>query len=1326
QERLWFLNRIHSGEPVYNLYKAIRCSDFGNEAVLTKCLDAIVQRHESLRTNFVEVDGRPFQKIHKQRIIAPNAIDLRQIPEATKDATIEQYLRTEVQKPFDLEIDPLLRVSVLNLADYEWILLFSMHHIVSDEESLDLLFNELNILHRHFSLQPGPVRADSPLSLPELPVQFGDYALWERSAERESNFRKSLPYWRAQLGTDRPNLDLPTDFARPAISSTRGATRSLQFSGCLSKALRAHARSTGGSLFTLLFTGFQILLHRYTKQADIAIGTTSSSRTQMELENLIGCFTNTFVLKSKIRGTQSFNQQLKDSRNSFLEAMSHQHVPFEMLVEELKPERVPGGNPLFQVMFTLRQQTGDDFRDLNSGSSKFDLTLSMTIGADTIRAAMEYRSELFKAATIDRMLRHLQTLLEAMLESPSIPIQDLNFVPQEERQLFKRWNQTERPFPPNRTVHELIEEHAAMSPAAIAVSMNGERLSYHELNSRANRLALRLRENGVGPNHRVACCQFRSVELVISLLAVLKSGGAYVALDPKFPLARLETIIADTDCSVLLIDPATFDRHGESFKAITEANDSKLIRTDTFRQSAAPVPDCPNLPPLAGSEDLAYVCYTSGSSGKPKGVCIPHIAIQQLLLNTDYIKLGPGDAIAQVGTCAFDASTFELWAPLLHGARMVIIPTATVLDPGAFATALRQNAISAMLLTTALFHELVNISPGIFKGIRQLLVGGETMHPGSALKVLRASKPVRLLNLYGPTEATTLASWFEVTESAALEDAIPIGKAASNTLLYVLDANRKLVPIGVEGELYIGGKGLARGYWNQPEMDGRSFVSYQSAGKSIRLYRTGDRVRWRADGNLDFLGRIDDQVKIRGFRIEPEELRLMAESHPQVEQALVTTFEQDQSLSLAVYVTGHTDLDEDGLRQFLKRRLPDAMVPAFITILPRFPIHTNGKIDRSALPEPALTKTKTPTAKTEFATETERRLAQLWMDILKVSPLHPDSNFFRLGGHSLAGVRLFSAIASEFGKKPPLAQLFQAPTIRELAATIDKTRTELSPGSLIQLQAGRDRRPLFLIHGAGGGNLWTYSNIVPYLSPDQPVYALESRTTSGLPEFISIEDMATAYTKEIRRFQPQGPYSVGGYCFGGNVAYEIACRLEAYGEQVELLALIDCAPANGSYNQIPWSNPRFWPRFAVNTAYWLKDFANQPARDQLRFCVRKSQSFKRRISETLRGRPPATGGIDLERSIDTAHLGRERISVWKSHLKALRAYHPGRYGGRVTLFRTRGQPLFCSLEPDFGWGLLANGGVRIVPLSGAHEMIFKDPHVQTLSTKLSEHLASKY
>lgn len=1318
QERLWFLDQVLPERGLYNVYQAVRLRGALNVPALARAFDEIGRRHEVFRTRFLPGEEGPVQVIAGDSQLSLAETDLSGRAAAERAAALRELIRTESRRPFNLAGDRLIRAVLVRLAADEHVLLLVMHHIVSDGWTVGVLLRELAALHEAFA-------AGRPSPLPPLPVRFADFALWERETFQGEALERSLSYWRRQLA-GAAMLDLPTDHPRPAEPSWRGATSARVVPAALGGRLRQLARAEKCTLFTVLLAGFQALLHRYSGQDDIVVGSCVAGRPQLELEHLAGFFVNTIVLRTSAGGQPRFRELLRRTRQTVMGAMNHQEVPFDRVVADLQPDRTAARNPFFQVMFVLQsaggplpESAGLAFEpvEADNGTAKFDLSFSLSEARDgSVGVSVEYRTDLYERATVERMLGHFQALLTGIAADPDQPVAGLPLLSAaEKRQLLEEWNGVRTAYPRDATVPELFREHAERAPGAVAIEWRYGQLGYGELDARSNRLARLLAARGVRPGDFVALCLERSPEVIVTLLAILKAGAAYVSLDAAYPAARLGLMIADAQPALLVLQEKFRPAVDAALAAAGDVAPAPVLLGLESEAGALAATAADPFAATATAGSLAYVSYTSGSTGRPKGVCIPQRGIVRLVRDTDYVELGPECVFLQFAPVAFDASTFEIWGPLLTGGRLVIA------DPGLpslaeLADTIRRHGVNTVFLTTGLFHQLIDEQAPRLTGLQQLLTGGEVLSPAHAARARALLPATRLLNVYGPTENTTFSTAHPLTVPPVPGRPIPIGRPIANTTVFVLDGARQPVPIGVPGELHTGGDGLAAGYLRRPELDAERFVPHPFE-PGARLYRTGDRVRWLADGTLEFLGRVDRQVKLRGFRVEPGEIEAVLTRHPAVAQAAV--FLDSSSAAgprLVAWVTGRAGLPEVApLRRHLEAELPAYLVPAVIMPVPELPLNANGKVDRAALPSPEAAPAADRPPYVAPRDDAEARLVAIWSGILGIDRVGVNDNFFQLGGHSMAGVRLFARIEREFGRRLPLASLFAHPTPAELAARLRAPDTGTTCSSLVALQPHGTRPPVFFFHGAGGGNLWTYANLIPHFGGDQPVYGLESRGMRGLAEFDRVEDMAAHYLREIRTVQPEGPYYLAGYCFGGNVAFELARQLEAGGERVAFLGLLDSAAANSSYQRLPWWRPEFYWRFAANTACWLADFSAQPARDQVRFIRRKARMAARRLFSRA-------GAREIEEVIDVSIFPEIELNLWRIHLDALSRYHPGRYGGRVVLFRTRGHPVLCSFDPLFGWSEFAAGGIELVRLPGAHEGIFMEPHVRALSTRFLHHL----
>jgi amino acid adenylation domain-containing protein len=1319
QERLWFLDQLLTDRGIYNVYQAVRLTGPLDVSALARGLDELAARHDVFRTTFAPSEDGPVQAVTLPARLPLSQTDLSGLPAAARTEELGRRLRLEAARPFDLSSDQLVRATLIRLSGREHVLLFVMHHIVSDGWTMGLLFRELGALHAAFV-------AGQASPLPPLPIRYADFARWERDSLQGEALEKPLAYWRRQLAGATP-LVLPTDHAVPATPAVRGATIVRELPPELLRELRTISQRENATLFMTLLAGFQALLHRYSGQDDLVVGSCVAGRPHVDLENLAGFFVNTLVLRTSAAGHPTFRELLKRARETVLGAMAHQDIPFEKIVAELQPDRSTSRNPFFQVMFVLQSAAsfppeagglGLESLVFDNGTAKFDLTYSLAeVPGGGLGISVEYRTDLFEPATVERMLGHYQTLLAAAAAEPMRRITELPLLPAAERQhLLEEWAGRTTAYARQASIVDVFARQVARTPDATAISGNAARLTYRELDEHSNRIAHHLRRFGAGPGTFVALCLERSPQLPVALLAILKTGAAYVSLDPAYPAARLGFMIDDARPVALLTQDHLQPLLAAALAAHPSAADRPTVvsldgQRDAIASESAAFPGVAIAP-----TSTAYVCYTSGSTGKPKGVCVPHRGVVRLVNGTDYVDFGPDEVVLEFAPVAFDASTFEVWGPLLNGGRVAVFPPGlpSLAELGEF---IRTQGVTTAFITTGLFHQLIDEQPEALAGLRQLITGGEVLSPPHAQRARQRLPHVKLFNAYGPTENTTFTTMHPMTSDPAPGSSVPIGRPIANSTVYVLDHLHQPVPIGVPGELYTGGDGLASGYLRRPDLDAERFLPNPfSSEPGSRLYRTGDLVRWLPDGSLEFLGRADRQVKLRGFRLELGEIESVLSQHPSVGRAAVLHDNPASGPRLVAYVAGRDDQQPDPveLRRYLQKQLPDYMVPAVLVPVPEIPLNANGKIDRAALPTPDAVPVAGRPPYVAPRNTTEARLVELWEKTLGTSPIGVHDSFFELGGHSLVGARLFARIDREFGRRLPLASLFECPTIAQLAERLSNPDKTITCSSLVALQPRGSRPPVFFLHGAGGGNLWTYTNLLPYLGSDQPVYGLESRGMRGMPEFTSIEEMATHYIAEIRTVQPQGPYYLAGYCFGGNVAYEIARQFQAAGERVAFVGLLDSAAANSGYQRLPWWQLDFHWRFAVNTAYWLSDFLDQPLREQARYLWRKTRVLTRRV---LRWRSGRARVVEVEEVIDLSRFSDIELSLWKIHLQAYDQYHAKPYTGPVVLFRTRGHPFLCSFDPQFGWGPLVGDRIEIVRVPGAHERIFLDPHVRELGAR---------
>ncbi|HET8890742.1 MAG TPA: non-ribosomal peptide synthase/polyketide synthase, partial [Candidatus Angelobacter sp.] len=1065
QQRLWFLEQMDPGNAVYNIPFALRMKGELHHAALQKSLESIVERHEALRTVFVLNSER--EAVQRVRPVADACLqvailDIGHLPPEQREAEARRLAEEETKQGFDLSSGPLLRVKLMRMAEQEHVLLLTMHHIVSDGWSMGLLVREFMELY-DAALQ------QRPSTLEKLEIQYGDYALWQREWLQGEVLEEQLNYWKQQLA-GLESLQLPTDRPRPATVSHRGGAINFQLGEELTESLRALSRQTGATLFMTLLGGLQVLLGRYARQDDIAVGMPVANRTHSELEKLIGFFVNTLVLRCDVMRGRTVQDQLRLVRETALAAYAHQDLPFEKLVEELQPARHLNREPLIQVMFSLQdvsavqlQVEGLSFEAIETEkhTAKFDLTWSVAVNGPEVMGRVEYDSDLFERWRIEAMVRHWTRLLRSMTQDAGQTLGQLTWLSDIEReQLIVGWNQAESTPVRDKTIVELFEEQIKQAPEAWAVAYESRLISYGELNRRTNQLAHYLRSLGVGPEVRVALCLERSLEVIVGVLAVLKAGGAYVPLDPSYPAERLTYMLEDTRAAVMLTQ--------HSMRSIVSDFPIKRICLDSEWETIADFPA--NDPkPLNDPDHAAYVIYTSGSTGKPKGTIAVHRGITRLVKSPNYASFGPDDVLLLFAPLTFDASTLEIWASLLNGALLAVFPAgkASLRELGQF---IAEQKVSTVWLTSGLFTQMVEHELESLRSVRQFLTGGDVISPTHVAKFCNELEHCTFISCYGPTEATTFTTCYRMNGVRHVERSVPIGAPVPSTQVYVLDEEMEPVPVGIAGELYVGGDGLARGYLNLPEQTAERFVpnpfAIHGGAEFLRLYRTGDLVCWRPDGNLEFLGRLDQQVKIRGFRIEPGEIESVLREHAEVGQARVITRQDDgEDKRLVAYVVGkqpEAKINVNELRQLLKEKLPEYMAPSAYVQLEELPLTLNGKLDRKRLPRPEAAVTQGERRYLAPRNAEEEILCGVLAQVLKLDRVGVEEDFFELGGHSLLATQVISRVREAFAVDLPLRALFEHPTVVELAHELRRSRTqaEQQPGWALVHVREREELPL--------------------------------------------------------------------------------------------------------------------------------------------------------------------------------------------------------------------------------------------------------------------------
>jgi amino acid adenylation domain-containing protein len=1043
QEQAWLHAQLVPEVPLYNEPVTIHYAGELDVAALEGSFNEILRRHEAWRTCFTIWDGQPVQEVSPTLSISLRAIDLRILPKQQREAAALSIATDDARKPIDLRQVPLFRVKLLRLDDREHRLYLTLSHLIFDGVAIYRVFlPELATLYQAYS-------QGKPSPLPELTVQYADYTCWQRQAIGVHTLTEHLAYWRKQLGSQLPVLDLPTDRPRPSVQTFRGSMYPFVLRGGVTEAVKRASRAEGVTLFQTLLAGFVAVLARYSGQDDFAIGSVTDARGRSGTQALLGYFLNTVVLRANVAGDPTFRDLLKRMRNVTLEALDHDCVSFGHLIQELSPLRDLSRNPLFQVMFSLEPpmpDLGPAWRltqmDVDSGATKYDLYLELDERREGVLARFHYSTDLFDEATIERMADHWMMLLEGAANNPGIRVSELSFLCESERrQLLVEWNNTRCDYPRNKCIHQLFDAQCERTPDALAVREGERGLTFRQLQERSNRLAHYLRSLGAGPDSRIALQLERSLDMLVGLLAILKSGAAYVPLDPSHPPKLLAFILQDAGVKILVTQ--------QKAESNQPAPAAKVVFLDEVWDDIASH-STENLSSMVRAEDPAYVIYTSGSTGTPKGVAGTHrAAVNRFAWMWRTYPFQAGEVCCQKTNLGFVDSVWEIFGPLLAGVPSVIIPPETVRDPEELLQVLARGRVTRMVLVPSLLRSLLDHAPNLQARVPELKLwtcSGEVLSRELAGRFRAAFPEARLLNLYGSSEVAADVTWHEVTKQDGTGP-VPIGKPISNTQIYVLDEHLNPVPVGVRGQIYVSGDGLALGYWNQPELTAERFLPNPLTPElSPRLYWTGDLGRWRESGELEYLGRVDTQVKLRGMRIELGEIEAALASHPQVREAAVALHGEGEQQKLAACVVTHNgseggrNLAAGELRRFLRGKLPEHMVPANYWRLEEMPLLPSGKLNRKALllvPRDAL---RDEVALVPARTDVERRLAEIWQELLEVDKLGVDQNFFELGGNSLLVLRVIARIRRAFELELPVRSMFEAPTIAGLAGELQKAQ----------------------------------------------------------------------------------------------------------------------------------------------------------------------------------------------------------------------------------------------------------------------------------------------
>ncbi len=1346
QRALWFLDQLDPGRATFHVTAAVEVVGPLDLGALGQSFAALLDRHEALRTTFAVDRGEPIQ------VVAPvqsgsqalAVLDLKHLPADDRRSEAERLAAVESRRPFDLGRESLVRCQVIQLDDHDHIILLTMHHIITDGWSFGVAARELTALYGSFVDQ-----TENPLA--PLPIGTTDFARWQDSWLRSGSAVEALlGYWTNQLADLTP-LSLPTDFPRPPVRQGRGAIVPFTLSAALSRAVIDLGRREGTTPFMTLLAAFQALLHRLGGGDDIAVGSPIANRTRAEVEGLIGYFVNMLVLRGDLAGSPTFRELLARTKETALGAFEHQHLPFDRLVAALHPERDLSRTPLFQTMFVLQNNTMPDVgrdeltlsafgADLGTGTAKFDLTLALVETDGVFRGSIEYDVDLFEAATIDRMIARLQTLLDAVVLDPGRRVGDISLLLPGEAEQIAAWNPVPTRFGADVAIQLLFEQQARQTPNAVAlVDPDRQIWTYSDLDRRGNRLAHRLIELGVGPESLVGMCVDRSPSMAVGIWGILKAGAAFVPLDPGYPADRLAFLIRDSGAPVVLVEPHLADRLPTDLAA-------RVVVLDESLEGCAVAPELSVRP-----DHPAYVIYTSGSTGVPRGVVVPHRGVvNHAEAAARLMSLTPADRVLQSASISFDIAIEEMFPAWATGAAVVLRRDDADLDPARFTALVERTGVTVLDLPTAFWHAWTDrLAVGSFflpDALRVVIVGGERALPSTlaAWRGLPGAERVRWINTYGPTETTVIATSFEPGLDHAGD--LPIGRAIANTRAYVLDSQLRTVPIGTPGELCVGGVAVARGYLNRPGLTADRFVADPFAPATepgARLFRTGDQARWRADGQIEFLGRLDAQVKIRGFRVEPGEVETALNHLPEVAGAAVVARRDsagDARLVAFVVPASGVEFDAARLRQALRDVLPAPLVPSSFVPLAALPLTPSGKVDRQALPTTDAGDAGRSAPLVAARTTTEAQLVAVWEEVLGVRPVGVLDNFFDLGGHSLLAIRLLARIEATSGRALPLASLFLGGTIADQAASLAEPTLEPAQpkqagikSPLVPIQPAGTRPPFACVHPAGG-IVYCFGDLAREIGTDRPFWAFQARGLDG--EATPVDDltlMAAHYVAALRAAQPDGPYHLGGWSLGGLVAFEMARQLVAAGQVVGTLAIFDSeAPKGADRATSPTIDPVVGKELAAMAAEdGGNHFGADPAADAALLAefadelaahfggdVRRMLGHFRRLTPTER-RDLIFRHFQVDR-VYTRETGPERAeklwAVLRATLLAGARYQPeGAYPGPITLFRASKQARGRQADRSMGWNAWTTEPVRVVDVAGDHASILKGSAARRLA-----------
>ncbi|MBV5326344.1 MAG: amino acid adenylation domain-containing protein [Chlorobium sp.] len=1319
QKGLWLFQQFQEEGTIFNIPVVVYLSGAVRAQLIKKSFDFLIDRHECLRTVF-EIEGEELvQRVLPAMQVELMVKDLSGCNHDTKFAELDRIRKEEGLHRFELDKGPLIKLHLVILGDSESHLFITFHHLIIDGWGASVLFRELAASYDAFS------RGNMP-ALPDKKISFGDFCLWQLERINSARLSMQIQYWIEQLQGCSFIQNIPHDYSRPSMPSFSGARCAFSFSPEITKALNEYCLRNNCTMFMYLMTVFQIFIQRYSGRSEIVTGTTIANRNLSDTENIVGLLANSLAIRTDFSGDPKFTELLMQVRKVSLEAFDNQDVPFEIVVENVVQKRERSYHPVFQNLFIYQNtpppflHAGDmDFvyEEIGNETAKLDLLLNVEFRKESLFCWIEYNTCLFNADTIERVARDYIWIASHALHETGDPVSSWHFPSIPARNYYAT---EDKPLALS-CCHYLFELQAERTPDNIALCCDDVQMTFRELNKKANHLAHLLIQRGVGPDIPVGLCLTRSVYLAVGILGILKAGGGYVPLDSQYPEERIRYMARDSGMRLAVTDEAS--AHVLSFD-----REMRLVLLD--KSDAGESEHSYDNPVFrAGAENTAYIMYTSGTSGTPKGVAVPHRGVANLAVSAvNNYALKSSDRVLQFFSVSFDGSVEEIFMTLAVGATLVIRTFNAAISVTDFLFHLEKNEITVLDLPTAFWKELVHgvsrTGIKIPNSLRLVIIGGEQASVTDFQKWQKVcGGRVRIINTYGPTECSVVSVFSEPEKIHCSYDfnrGLPIGRPMDNTTLYVVDEHCCLVPFGMPGELLIGGAGVAKGYLNLSLLTEERFIDdvFQESEPKGRLYRTGDIVRSLSDGNLQFLGRKDNQVKIRGFRIEPGEIESVLNQHELIKQSVVIDLTNDQGETSLVgyFVTERNAPSSYELRHYLAQKMPEHMVPSYFVPIKKVPLLPNGKIDRSALPVPDTVVEKKATY-VGPRDETEKTLVEIWQEVLGVHPIGVTDDFFELGGHSLLAVRLCSQIQEKVNKKVTLSGLFQSLTIEKLARTItdEVWVSESSPAVCIQcVDSGKSFPPLFFIHILGTG-LKFCRPMVKYLSPELPVYGLSVHLheKEHFEEF-SVEELASRYVREVRRIYPQGPFLFAGISFGGLIAFEMARQMSEDGEDIGMVALIDSILPEAFHKMTGKEGAHAHrEKFRSEGVSYLIRKVLERARHE-GFVMREKSSH-------------CYSKILLKYYMVRDRVDRMPVSLYEFAARlqnddALQKYHPKIYTGKVTLFKSRERFYGVSfiLDPLSGWGAFSSGGVEVIDCPGDHLGMLADPHVETLGMKLMQ------